>query len=217
MTSRYASGLASVGLAVAAVVLGTMPALAFATQAAAAAGNVPEQVVIKTVSVKKECKQSAVVKVSLDREAFTVVYQDFMVEVGAGATAPDSRGCMLTIRIEVPAGYSYAISHVDYRGFAAIADGANGLQNASYKIQGEGKGSSITHRFASGFDGSFAHHDDLGGARDWSKCGKERKIDIAVDLRVNAGTSDSASSSQIALDSQDFDARFGLLWKTCTK
>src|SRR4029453_11367189 len=72
---------------------------------------------------------TAEVALSDDHQAVTVMYSEFVAEVGPGIPLSASRkNCQLNINVHVPGGITFAIAEVDYRGFADIAAGAQGIQ-----------------------------------------------------------------------------------------
>src|SRR5690348_6020506 len=92
---------------------------------------------------------TAAVAVSPDNTAFTVTYSAYTALVGVGATSTDWRkNCQLNIVVHVPQGFTYAISKVDYRGFASVEGGANAIERANYYFQGQSQTAYVSHTFA---------------------------------------------------------------------
>ena len=89
---------------------------------------------------------TAAIAVSPDNTAFTVTYSAYTALVGVGATSTDWRkNCQLNIVVHVPQGFTYAISKVDYRGFASIQGGASALERANYYFQGQSQTAYVSH------------------------------------------------------------------------
>jgi hypothetical protein len=215
-------------LVVAALLVLSLPAPAVGAPAAAAKKDKPPNgttIVIKEVTAKGTgcTTASTVITISPDNEAFTITYGAYDVSAIGGAKPADvSKSCKITIRVLAPAGYSYAVAKIIYRGFAVIAAGASGMQQAKYHVQGTPERPLIEHPLPSLTDVIFEHVDTIDPAQQsWSKCGKDRKIDIDTTLRVQAGTSARDDFSQVAMDSTDGEVktlhptRYALVWKAC--
>ncbi|HEU4422332.1 MAG TPA: DUF4360 domain-containing protein [Pilimelia sp.] len=165
-------------------------------------------------------KNTTVVAISPDKEAFTVVYSTYMAVVGIGTKPPDARRtCKIDVKLSPPPGYTYAIAQVDYRGFAFLEGGATAVERAKYKFQGGPDRSLIEHPFAGPFD-DFWQTTDLTepGSLIFGDCGKSRTMNIDTELEVRVGTSDpETTTSFIAMDSTDgvIDTTYHIAWKTC--
>jgi hypothetical protein len=168
------------------------------------------------------CKKTATVDISPDNQAFTVMYSSYLAQAGPGLNpAAGKIKCTLSIRTVAAAGYSYRIASVTYRGFADVAVGAKGTVAAEFHTQGSPPRDMSLHAVPVGL-GNFDFTDAGDSDSDWTKCGKDRKIDIGTEVRVDAGTSNKSLTSQVFMDSTDGtvdrrnDSTFRLLWQTCT-
>ena len=164
---------------------------------------------------------SAAVAVSPDNTAFTVTYSSYMALVGVGATAIDWRkNCQLNIVVHVPSGFTYAISKVDYRGFASIAAGASAIERANYYFQGQSQTVYSSHTFAGPWGDDWQTTDEVQLASlVWAPCGGLRNLNINTELRAMAGTSDATkTTSFISMDSTDgaIDTIYHFAWAHCT-
>src|SRR5687767_9604467 len=83
------------------------------------------------------CGASARTAVSPDGQAVTATFSDFVASTGPG-TDPgmDRRSCLLQLRVKVPAGWSYALSNADVRGFVALDPGVAGERSSRYVMVG---------------------------------------------------------------------------------
>lgn len=156
---------------------------------------------------------------SPDNTAFTVTYSQYLAQAGVGAAPTDFRkNCQLTVNVHVPQGFSYAISKVDYRGFADLAPGASAMQRANYYFQGSSANEFSTHNISGPYSGYWQTTDFNDEANlVFSRCGEERLLNINTELRVNRGSSASNTTSFIAMDSTDnsVDTIYHLAWKRC--
>lgn len=179
-----------------------------------------DRIVIDVVTVNGSgCPSgTAAVATSTDNTAFTVTYSDYVAQVGQGADPTDLRkNCQLALRLHIPSGFTYAIGQADYRGFAHLARGAVATQQASYYIQG----TSPTTRSSHPIDGPYSDNWQFTDRTElaelvYAPCGEERNLNVNTELRVNAGTSGTASSF-VTMDSTDGSAstKYHFDWKRC--
>jgi hypothetical protein len=207
--------------AVAATVLLTLLAFAGPAQARVRSDDPPpDKVVIDLVNVNGSgCPRgTAAVSVSEDKTAFTVTYSAYLAQVGIGST-PTSfrRNCQLGLRVHVPQGFTYAVAQADYRGFASLAAGATGLHKASYYFQGASLTPTIEKAFAGPLSDNWQQTEQV-GVLAWAPCDAFRDLNVNSELRVDAGTSDPATTtSLLSMDSTDvaFSTLFQLSWRRC--
>ena len=182
-----------------------------------------DRIVIDVVTVNGSgCPAgTAAVAVSPDNTAFTVTYSNYMALVGVGSTATDWRkNCQLNIVVHVPQGFTYAISKVDYRGFASLAPGASAIERANYYFQGQSQTVFSSHTFAGPLGDDWQTTDEVQiAALVWAPCGALRNLNINTELRAMAGTSDATkTTSFISMDSTDgaIDTVYHFAWALCT-
>ncbi|MEV7175720.1 DUF4360 domain-containing protein [Kitasatospora sp. NPDC093679] len=182
----------------------------------------PDKIVINVATVNGSgCPAgTAAVAVSPDNTAFTVTYSDYLAQVGVGSKPTDFRkNCQLNLNVHVPQGFTYAIASADYRGFAHLERGAVGTQKANYYFQGSPQTTSSNHQFKGPLDDSWQATDSVDvAALVFAPCGELRNFNINTELRLSAGTSDTAkTTSFMTMDSTDGDINtvYHLAWKTC--
>ncbi|MFD8949243.1 DUF4360 domain-containing protein [Streptomyces xanthophaeus] len=162
---------------------------------------------------------SAAVAVAPDNTAFTVTYSEYIAQAGGTAPPIDGRkNCLLSLVVNVPQGYTYAVSKVDYRGFGSLQPGAVGTQKASYYFQGMSQTAYRTHKFQGALDDNWQATDETGiEALVFAPCGEKRNFNINTELRAETGTSDATKTSFMALDSTDgsFNSKYHFSWKEC--
>lgn len=182
----------------------------------------PGQVAIELLTVNGTgCGPgTTAVAVNDDKTAFTVTYSDYYAMVGVGAAPADFRkNCQLNLAILVPQGFTYAIASVDYRGYAFLADGAYGVENASYYFQGSEDTRESRTTFRGPMDDNWTVTDVTEWEQlVWAPCGEVRNFNINTELRVNAGTSDpTTTTSLLTMDSTDgeFETTYHFAWREC--
>ncbi|MCB5181730.1 DUF4360 domain-containing protein [Streptomyces antimicrobicus] len=162
---------------------------------------------------------SAAVAVAPDNTAFTVTYSEYLARAGGDSTAVEGRkNCQLSLVVNVPQGYTYAIAQVDYRGFGSLQPGAVGTQKASYYFQGMSQTAARSHRFQGALDDNWQVTDTADiHALVFAPCGEKRNFNINTELRAEVGTSDPTRTSYMALDSTDgsINSKYHFAWKKC--
>jgi hypothetical protein len=181
----------------------------------------PDKIVIKVATVNGSgCPQgTAAVAVSEDNTAFTVTYSDYLAQAGGNSDPTAARrNCQLSLIVHVPQGFTYAIASADYRGYAALQNGASATQRASYYFQGSPSTAYRSHPFNGPYNDNWQATDTT----DWAQlvyapCGVQRNFNINTELRVNAGTSAPDKVSFMTMDSTDGDIStvYHMAWKEC--
>ena len=155
---------------------------------------------------------SAAGAISPDTLALTSTFSDFLAAVGPG-NEPDaaSRNCLITVNVNVPAGWSYALNGVDYRGFAALDSGVMATRKSLYMISGSPVHVTPPARLKGPFSDDFAQTDvgpDAPGV--WSPCGGGQVLWVAAQTEVSNG-GHASRQGQITIDSIDTE----LQWRRC--
>jgi hypothetical protein len=163
---------------------------------------------------------TAAVAVSPDNTAFTVTYSAYTALVGVGATATDWRkNCQLNIVVHVPSGFTYAISSVDYRGFADLKAGAYAVERANYYFQGSPQTVYVSHQYNGPFGDDWQASDEVPvTSLIYAPCGALRNLNINTELRAYAGTSNPATTTSfISMDSTDGELNtiYHFSWMNC--
>lgn len=177
------------------------------------------QVTIEKLKVNGTGCRSATttVAVSPDKEAFTVIYSTYLAQAGAGTKNKDERRtCSITVRLNSQ-NLTYAVAAVDYRGYAHLEPGAAAALAARYHFQGAGAPGHTVTAFPSGLDDNWQVTDAVpAGSLKYGPCGKDRKLDIDTELRVQSDRVDSPTS-YVAMDSTDGSVAttYRLVWKNC--
>jgi hypothetical protein len=209
-------------LAAAIVAIATVSAPAETGRSKYFADPPDDKIVIDVVTVNGSgCPAgTAAVAVSSDNTKFTVTYSDYVALVGVGAGPLDFRkNCQLNLVVHVPQGFTYAIAQADYRGYASLQDGASFTERASYYFQGMSQTTPISHSFNGGMDDNWQVTDQVEVTQlVYKPCGEERNFNINTELRVNAGTSNTTTSTSfVTMDSTDadFKTQYHFAWMQC--
>jgi hypothetical protein len=166
---------------------------------------------------------TATVIASSDSSTFVVTYSSYTAQVGVGAKPTDIRkNCQLSLRITPPQGFTYAVTRVDYGGWAHLEAGASATAGASYYFQGGSATGYTSHGLGSPLDGAWQAADtsDTPGLASLGSppCGAQRNLNIDTELRVDAGTSNpDTTTSYVTMDTTrgGFHSVYHLAWQQC--
>lgn len=126
--------------------------------------------------------------ISDDRQAFTLIFDEFYAEVYDGRTM-DTNFCQINMTLHVPQGWQYSLATFDYRGYAYLEEGVAASQRASYYFTGDG----ATTNFMTFIEHDGYDFDDLYQVSDtigmqsvvWSPCGgSQRALNVKVRLEL---------------------------------
>jgi Domain of unknown function (DUF4360) len=175
-----------------------------------------EPVGIQVVTYEGDGCTTATPVITDDKEAFTLIFDDFITSVQPGGARKTKRKCKVTLQVTVPKGWTYALSSVDFRGYAMLEAGVSARQLNTYHIQGEGPERSVSLDTRGPLDDTFAVR-DVGGPvvqPQFARCGKGKFVKITTDVTVERPPGDNVSSGFLALDSVDGQV-YHMLWKRC--
>lgn len=138
-----------------------------------------------------------------------------MATAGPGTTYQDERKpCHINLRVDVPAGYTYAVGGSEYRGFADLAKGASATLFFYGYFQGMSFFRERTYLFKSPYNDDWVREDRVGiESLVFQPCGTKRSLTLFVELRANKGTADPAATSFLYRD--DSETTYALHWKRC--
>ncbi len=163
--------------------------------------------------------------VSDQEDAFTLTFSEFSAEVYQGSRpSQQTKNCMLTLVLDVPAGWQFSVADFYYRGYMDLDAWVDASHQTSYYFQGQGKqGSfkSLQQGRYNGFEGPFNYHDKIGlETAVWSICNVQRALNINTRIGVTNTQKMSRPSAQgyIANDSIDGQIvqKFGITWRRCS-
>ena len=200
--------------------IGSMVASLLGAPAAVASSDIPQEKItvnVQTVNGSGCPAGSATVTAASDNTSFTVGYTDYVASVGAGAKPTDFRkNCQLSLRINIPQGFTYAIARAEYRGHARLARGVSAQQNAYYYFMGTAPTVETNEEFTGPFSGVWSTTDRTDVATlVYAPCGAQVNLNVNTELRVDAGDTDAAS--YVSMDTSRGGVRtvYHLGWKRC--
>ncbi|GAA4030094.1 DUF4360 domain-containing protein [Allokutzneria multivorans] len=179
----------------------------------------PGKITVDVVSVNGSgCPAgTAAVAVNHDNTAFTVTYSRYLAQAGGGADPTEIRkNCQLNLRVNVPQGFTYAVAQADYRGYANLASGASGIEQANYYFTGTSPTAHVRHTFRGPFNDNWQATDKTAIADlVYAPCGEQRNLNVNSELRVSKGS--STGHSFMSMDSTDGSVNtiYHFAWKKC--
>jgi hypothetical protein len=112
--------------------------------------------------------------------------------------------------VNVPAGWSYNLDAVDFRGFAGLDAAVTGHRQATYLVRGGRPHATAPVAFPGGAEaGDYAQRDVDANTLGWSPCGGGQDLWIGVSLALQSG--DPTANATLNIDSIDGE----LSWKEC--
>ena len=194
-------------------------ALLASASASAALADAPPYVRVRNISYAGTgCPAGSVAEnVSPDRQAFTVLFDQYQASTGPGVPFTEKRkNCQVNVDLDFPQGWSFSLFTVDTRGYVALDPGVNGLQQSSYYFQGQMGTARLATPMYGPLDQDYEVRDTLGvQSLVWSPCGAQRALNINTEVRVSSF--DPNAQGLITTDSIDgqFHLIYGLQWRRC--
>ncbi|HYN92858.1 MAG TPA: DUF4360 domain-containing protein [Pilimelia sp.] len=161
---------------------------------------------------------SASVDTNSDNTSFYVEYDKYVARDGGGAQPTEMRrNCQLSLLVNVPQGFTYAIARADYRGDLHLARGATAQQNAYYYFMGETPTAEVSTNFTGARSGHWQTTSVVeAAALVYAPCGQKLALNVNTDLRVNAGDAEKHKNSISMNDSKgSLRTLFHFSWKRC--
>lgn len=193
--------------------------LALAATSASAFADAPDYVEIKNiVYAGSGCPAGTVAEnLSPDKQAFTLLFDNYIAEVGPGVSAREKRkNCQINVTLDFPQGWTFAIADVDYRGYASLDRGVTGVQQAAYYFQGESQTGTLQTTLRGPVDKDFHIRDSLAlSALVWAPCGAKRSLNINSQIRLDSHS--RSATGLLTTDSIDGSVQtiYNLKWKRC--
>lgn len=148
---------------------------------------------------------SSVVTNVPDQTAFTLSFSQFRVNGG------NYKNCVVSVRVSVPAGWTYAVYEVNNRGFGVLDSGASGRLVMNSWFTGFPWTLRADQTFRGPFD-DFWQTTSVAPSLTYAPCGASTNLTLNNTLRVTGAT-----TSSMELFAQDLRVStiFRLQWRQC--
>lgn len=192
--------------------LSSLAAFASASPAHAQDMPNPREIYIESVQYNGDgCPPgTAVTTLALDASAVTTLFNAYGVDSTAGI---NRRVCNFDVRLRTPAGWSYALYSVDFRGYANVDPTARAVQTSSYRFDGRGSYVALGNSVISGpysDDYLFRNVIPVDSAY-WSPCEvSSRTINLATSVEVSGRAAMTVDSIDGSLEHH-----YALKWRHC--
>lgn len=166
------------------------------------------------------CKQDTIGKmIASDGTSFTLIYDDFIVELGPDVSRRESRKfCQLTVDMDYPEGWTYTLVSLDYRGFFDLDESVVGHQETKYYFQGETQEIAFASDLYGQQTKDYQYRDVLAIDALYSPCNERKPLNIKTDIRLaNTDRRNHDASGIMTVDSTDLSLShtFGIRWERC--
>ena len=158
------------------------------TAASAATPAAPPSFTVRLLTANGSgCPRGSTAVSRLSSSEFTVTYDQYIASAGGDADPIGFRkNCQLNTRVGIPAGWTFGVSEVDYRGYARLGRGARGTVGASYYFAGLPGTVRQSHRIHGRTDRDY-EFDDRANVVTWAPCRTAVGLNINTELRAYAG------------------------------
>jgi len=218
---RWGMTLAGVGLAAA-----TLTTTAFAQESSAPAVSSSTNAIVPPASVKLKLKafggtgctkKTTAVRMNAAKTAMYVRYGKYTAQVGPKAPAAEARRfCQFVVSLQVPQGFSYAVTAVDHHGYGQLATDTKGyLESALYFAGSPATVGNVTQVKLSRAH-TFSAHRAITKLT-WSDCHTTADLTIKSALRVQRAPSARTTRSYLTMDTSKVteSTLLQLRWKRC--
>jgi len=159
-----------------------------------------------------------------DGTGIVLSYANFYVQRGGTSTVPQGyQNCNLDIRMDVPSGFTFAVSRAMYQGYAYVLPGATARLIAKYNFQSQPPITSnhIINDTTVPFDDNWTVIDEADFANlSWSPCGEDVILTDSFELRAQpyGPSSDPADVSFVTVNKTDHSVttELNFVWGECT-
>ncbi len=128
--------------------------------------------------------------ITKDTATLTLLFDRYSVDVGESPSGLAQKDCRVTLDIETPRGYQFALYRIDYRGYAELPAGAKGSQSSAYSFGTSSLRTQLAPLTLKGpFQDDYQHSVLIPiSAAEFSRCGDGggSLINIDTNVRVEA-------------------------------
>jgi hypothetical protein len=188
------------------------------TSALGQTGPNPKEVYVKSVSHGGTgCPQGTVgAYISDDGKVFTLSFDQYSATQQRGSDPNKARSfCNLTVDLNIPSGWSFSVAKFDYRGYANIDAGLQGVVQSSYRFAGGASSPILRSILVGPTAADYLKTDNLGlNATVWSPCNVQRALAVKSEVRLEGDRNKSGLLTVDTIDAE-FKTIYALVWRRC--
>lgn len=188
--------------------------------AAPAFAEAPDYVRVRNISYAGSgCPAGTVAgNVAVDRQAFTLLFDSYIAEVGPGVPFREKRkNCQLSLDLDYPRGWSFSIFTLDIRGYAALEPGVKATQQTTMYYQGGLNTGVLKSVLVGPRDQNYMVRDVLPlASQQWSPCQAQRALNLNTQIILD-NSLDTRRRGLMTVDSIDGGVKliYGVQWRRC--
>jgi hypothetical protein len=149
-----------------------------------------------------------------DRQTFYLRFSEFRPEI-TPASSERTASCRLAIVVSVPAGLSYQIQRIGYRGYAYLEQGVSAEMSTSYYFQNDrSRGEQYRTPLKGPLDDTYSIDDQPLDGGLWSPCGRSETQTLNVQLDVKLRNGSPRRDGTLELNEA---LGFRLGWRRCDR
>jgi len=191
------------------------------TQVIAQSAPSPQEIYVEQLSYNGTgCPNGSVAyDISPDRQALTLMFDDFVVETNRGPLA--LKHCHLNVDMHVPQGWSFAILDVGFRGFAMLDEGVRARHNTVYLFGSTRFRDSPDSDLVGPYFGDYEHFSEVPlSARNWSGCSdRDSTAPLRIRTRMSLVKSPRNRDAEGMVTVDTFDGaivqQYNIQWRRC--
>lgn len=175
---------------------------------------------IKIVSVDAAgdgCPANSIsTNISPDAQAFTMIFGEFQVVVEPeGKPQRVVRRCGVSVGLDVPVGWQFAVISLDQRGYADLPQGTRAKLTTEISFSDQRSGRKVRTRLVGPTATDFQISKQVRlAASKWSRCGGQTSLEVDLEAVVRVKKNQGAYLSIDSLDGE-FNQTLGLKWQKC--
>jgi hypothetical protein len=152
-----------------------------------------------------------------DKTTITLSFDAYTVQSGPSIPATERRKfCQLQMKLKYPAGFQYSIFGADYRGYASLEKGVQGVCQSTYYFSGQQEQTSIPTTFTGPTEGNYLKHDEVpAGSTVWSPCGEQGMLNIKSEVRIIPMAATGLNLLTVDTVDAKFTQKYFVQWQKC--
>ncbi|KAF2185469.1 hypothetical protein K469DRAFT_726653 [Zopfia rhizophila CBS 207.26] len=152
-----------------------------------------------------------------DRTTITLSFDTYTVQSGPSIPATERRKfCQLQLKLRYPSGFQYSVFGADYRGYASLEKGVQGIAQSTYYFSGQQQQNTLPTNFTGPVEGNYLKHDEIdAGSAIWSPCGEQGMLNIKSEVRIVPLSATGLNLLTVDTVDAKFTQKYFVQWQKC--